>query len=348
MTEYQFARGAAKRPTAPTDKLVRLQWASGLPTTDRRLYAGWLIQVGQDDTLDVLLESAEHEAVTIKHGSGNQVQHWAFDTLSLFVVCDGVQSLADIRGTSERYGIALGWGEKDGRRESRLELQAFAQELLDIGYDEPILFSCRSTMTGDVVAALGEHFRVLDRATRAVPFYAFSVPITLGAAVMRGKSGAQKEICPPVAIIPEVITREYMADHYVSRDLAPRIEKMLDSVVPWSVQRSVAFGLAEQAQDDSTAPTYQREGQRAAAPASAAPARPREASPENSFYAVWAKTLGGNTWAHVCNYLGLRTNTPQPTDRTGWTRLGEQVQAARNRKEAATRRRQSGGSMDDL
>ena len=71
-----FRRGPARRP-APrvTDPL--LQWATGLQTKERRIYAGWLVEAGTIEALDLAMNDAGFSQVTIKHGSGNLVNHWA-------------------------------------------------------------------------------------------------------------------------------------------------------------------------------------------------------------------------------------------------------------------------------
>ena len=45
--DVQFSRGPARRPQ-PRVADPLLQWASGLPTADKRLYAGWLVEAGKD------------------------------------------------------------------------------------------------------------------------------------------------------------------------------------------------------------------------------------------------------------------------------------------------------------
>jgi hypothetical protein len=62
-----------ERRPAPQIADPLLQWASGLPTADRRLYAGWLVEAGKDEALDGAMERAGFSRITIKHGSGNLV-----------------------------------------------------------------------------------------------------------------------------------------------------------------------------------------------------------------------------------------------------------------------------------
>src|SRR6185295_640020 len=70
-----FSRGPARRPV-PRVADPLLQWSTGLQTKERRIYSGWLAEAGKLDTLDAAMEQAGFSQITIKHGSGNLVQHW--------------------------------------------------------------------------------------------------------------------------------------------------------------------------------------------------------------------------------------------------------------------------------
>jgi hypothetical protein len=102
LDDATFTRGPARRP-APAIADPLLQWASGLPTADRRIYAGWLIEYGKHEDLDTAMPAAGFSLVTIKHGSGNLVTHWAVETATVFVVADGVQSIGEMKRT--RIGL---------------------------------------------------------------------------------------------------------------------------------------------------------------------------------------------------------------------------------------------------
>src|SRR6187200_1246835 len=108
MDDVTFTRGPARRPM-PRVADPLLQWATGLQTKERRIYAGWLVEAGKIDALDEAMEQAGFSQVTIKHGNGNLVTHWAVETANLFVIADGVQSFGEMKHTTERYGIAFGW-----------------------------------------------------------------------------------------------------------------------------------------------------------------------------------------------------------------------------------------------
>ena len=129
-----FSRGPARRPQLRVADPM-LQWATGLQTDDRRLYAGWLAEVGRSESLDNAMREAGFEQVTIKHGSGNVVTHWAVETANLFVIAEGVQTIAEMQRSTERYGIAFGWRTlQGGRQQSQLRFRALLSELAEIGY----------------------------------------------------------------------------------------------------------------------------------------------------------------------------------------------------------------------
>lgn len=254
MEDVTFSRGPARRPTIRlTDPL--LQWSTGLQTQQRSIYAGWLIQTGRVEALDEAMQKAGYTTVTIRHSGGNLVTHWAVETANLFIIAEGVQSLAEMRTVSERYGIAYAWRTlPDGRPQSVLKFRAFMRELLAVGYTDPLVVSVKSTLTGDVLEALIHQYDVLDtidqlRADQGQPplnppFYACSIPLGPGQEVARG--GAQKkEIVPIVAQIPDPIDRPYLVSHYIRKAWVPLIEEMLDTTIAWSVATSTQIAMGE-------------------------------------------------------------------------------------------------------
>jgi hypothetical protein len=104
-----------------------------------------------------------------------------------------VQAIGEVKRTDERFGIAFGWRTlPDGRQQSQLR----ARVLLKVGFTAPLLLSVKSTLSGDMFAALLRQYDVLDEAVqqqtadhkpvRELPFYAFSLTLALGNEVLRG------------------------------------------------------------------------------------------------------------------------------------------------------------------
>jgi hypothetical protein len=263
MEDVTFTRGPARRPS-PRVADPLLQWATGLQTKERRIYAGWLAEAGRLEALDAAMEQAGFKQITIKHGSGNMVTHWAVETANLFVIAEGVQSIGEMSqgrnsGSSqiERYGIAFGWRTlQGGRQQSQLRFRAFLHELLVVGFAEPLLVTVKGTLTGDLITALMRQYEVLDavdafrkqggKPPHNPPFYACSIPLGPGAEVTRGSGGATKEITPIVAAIPTPITREYILAHWIKRPWVPLIEDLLDATIAWSITTSALIGLDEE------------------------------------------------------------------------------------------------------
>ncbi|MCG8349085.1 MAG: hypothetical protein MI924_15045 [Chloroflexales bacterium] len=254
MEEIRFSRGPARRPVArPGDSL--LQWSTGLQTDKRTIYAGWLVETGRSETLDEAMETAGFTTVTIRHGSGNTVMHWAVEQANLFVIAEGVQGITEMKNTPDRYGVAFGWRTlPDGRPQSALKFRALLHELLDVDYTEPLLVSVKSTLTGDLLAALMHQYDVLDAIDREraakgqpplnPPFYACSIPLGPGAEVARG-SAQKKEIVPIVAHVPDSIDRSYLVAHYIRKPWVTLIEGMLDATITWSVTASQQITMGE-------------------------------------------------------------------------------------------------------
>lgn len=249
--DVTFSRGAARRPVATiADPL--LQWASGLPTSDRRIYAGWLIEARKDEALDQAMDAAGFSPITIKHGSGNLVTHWAVETATLFVVADGVQSIGEMKRTTDRYGIAFGWRTgQGGRQQSQLRVRVLLRELLAVGYEQPLLMTVKGTLTGDLLSALMRQYDVLDENARLrkqakkepwdLPLYAFSIPLSAGAEVTRGTGGQTKELTPMVAQIPDAISKEYLKAHWIGRSWVEVVERLVEPALAWSISESAVI-----------------------------------------------------------------------------------------------------------
>lgn len=252
-----FTRGPAHRPQ-PVVCTPPLQWATGLQTKERTLYAGWLIEAGKDADLDDALSRTGFKPVVIKHGSGNLVTHWALPSVALFVACTGIQSMAEMRDEATRYGVAFGWRTlEDGRRQSVLRVRVYVQELLAVGYTEPLTLTLKSTLTGDLIGALIQHYEVLDavnpiRASMQkppidVPYYAVAIALQAGQEVARGSGGQTKEIAPMVCVSEP--SKAYILSHWCRKPWAMAIEASLDGIVAWSISESARIAAGDEPQE---------------------------------------------------------------------------------------------------
>lgn len=258
MAEPEFTR-SARRPVAVVEGPM-LQWASGLQTTDKRIYAGWLIEAGKLLDLDTCLADDGFQQVTIKHGNGNIVTHWAIETANVFIIADGVQTPAEMRRSDQRFGIAYGWRTLDtGRRQSQLKARVFLRELLLAGYTDPLTLTVKSTLTDDVLNAFMRQYDVLNavdgfrqddkKPVLNAPLYACALPLAAGAEVVRGTGANTKEIAPPIADVPSPITKEYIRANWIKRDWTARIEAIIDATIQWSIDESqrITAGAPERA-----------------------------------------------------------------------------------------------------
>jgi hypothetical protein len=273
--DIQFSRGPARRPQPPVPEPL-LQWATGLQTSERRIYAGWLVEAGKIDALDEAMEQAGFSQVTIKHGNGNLVTHWAVETANLFVIADGVQSIGEMKHTTERYGIAFGWKAVGARplgsggaapsaqrltpnaprMQSQMRFRAFLRELLEVGFTEPLLVTVKGTLTGDLIGALTRQYEVLDvvdafrkqdgKPALNPPFYACSIPLGPGQEVLRGSGSESKEITPIVADIPTHIAKEYILQHWIKRPWVQLVEGLIEQTIAWSVATSALIAAGEE------------------------------------------------------------------------------------------------------
>ncbi len=251
-----FTRPAARRPVErPREPL--LQWATGLPTADKRLYAGWFVEAGRDADLDDAMGRAGVAPVAIKHGAGNVVTHWALPVASLFVVCDGVQTMSEMRDTPERYGIAFGWRDAGGRPQSVLRCRVFVQELCAVGYVQPLLLSVKSTLTGDLLNTFVRHYAVLDsinpirkaagKPPISVPFYAVALTLGAGDEVQRGQAQS-KEITPMIEQGER--DKAYVLAHWCKREWVAQIESLVDATLIWSRSESVRIAAGDPVEEE--------------------------------------------------------------------------------------------------
>lgn len=246
-----FAYGPAHRPVqANTDPLM--QWAAGLATAARGIYTGWLIAKEQSAELDLAMTRAGYEPIDIKHTNGI-VTHWSVGEADCFVIAQDVQSMVEMRATTDRYGIAYAWRTlEDGRRQSKLAMRVLLRSLLEVGYRDPLLVTVKSTLTSDLLAALTRQYDVLDAAEQLkgqqYPYYAFSLPLAPAADfVRRGNGGQQKEIVPMVAAVPEPIDAAYLKAHWIGKQpWVRRCEELLPATLAWSIDYSERIAAGEQ------------------------------------------------------------------------------------------------------
>ncbi len=146
--------------------------------------------------------------MTIRHGSGTTLTHWAVEVANLVVLATGIQRIAEMRVTADRSGIAFNWRTlPDGQPQSLLKMRVLLRDLRAVGSVEPLLVSVQSTLMGDLLTALLRQYdglAAIDRERVAThpplllpPFSACSIPLGPGTAVARGTT--QPQAIGPIA-----------------------------------------------------------------------------------------------------------------------------------------------------
>ena len=95
-----------------------------------------------------------------------------------------------------------------------------------------------------MLASYNAHRKMAGKGEIDLPFYAFSIPLKPSEKdVTRGnKNGGQtKEVTPPVADIPSMITPKYFDQHIIKKPWTSIIEAQVDRTIEWSVQLSEKY-----------------------------------------------------------------------------------------------------------
>lgn len=247
MSESAFRGRPAQRPTMATRSEPILQWASNLQTKERQIYSGWLTEVGRDEHLDAVMKQAGYNQITIKHGNGNFVTHWAIPNACVIPIVEQVDTLGTIKAGPERHGMVLGWREtEDKKSQSFLKMFVFLVSLLEVGWETPFMLTAKSTLTDDVCGALLRHYDLIDFTEEArkkqgkppagYPFYSFALMLHPGAEVRRGSS-VQKEFTPVENAMPDPPTANWAKEMYVgsNKHYMELVEGRLPEVVQWSI-----------------------------------------------------------------------------------------------------------------
>lgn len=281
---------------------VMLQWATGLTATNRQMVAGWFIETGKDADLDDALQSIGIPRVSIKHGSGNVVTHWHLEKAELLVVAQDTEPAG--RGTVYKW--------VDGR--SKYKARVYVRALVDAGYVAPLLISFKSTLTNDIRATLRRLYELVQATgNKSIPIYAFWLPTGPGDDVAKG-TVQTKNVAPPIAILPDEMTREWLVGQYAKKthpDLIAHVEQELPAAIAWSVK--------ECGEETTTA-----------TPSDAATEEPLSFPPPNdiavaeqAFYKAHGRLLKSRTWMSVCDYMGWSYDwKPETVEDWAWA-VGE-------------------------
>lgn len=213
------------------------------------------------DAMETLCELGLAREVQVEHsdesgGKNRRVPSWQIYEPSLFVVCEGIPSKAEMeRDNCDRWGVAYGWQPGEGGR-SQLKFHCFVKELMNNGYNGLFIASFSSFCTPPAIAALKAHeyvLRFVDKLrakagdTQPVPFYAYALPIKPSVKTKTaGQGDKSREIYYPIPGIPRLTERDpeaalaYLASMAITEEQASILEYngRVEQAVEWSVRES--------------------------------------------------------------------------------------------------------------
>ncbi len=224
----------------------RASWASRLqvesgPLADA-VYKGIFLDAGLDDDLDQAAEAAGWRLGAITHRSKGRGEdditrdHWfPLQPAKLHMLIDSLPIWADgsplgkvwdyVQAGVWEYGIGARWPKptpQQTRSRSSLGMYCLFQDLIKVGYVEPISFVVTSSNTDDLIAAMIGHQHVLDVANakiiaagkgKQLRFSELALPITFGEKVTRGSGELTSQVYKIASAHPrqnEEITGEYL------------------------------------------------------------------------------------------------------------------------------------------
>jgi hypothetical protein len=247
----------------PAPEYPLLQYATGLPAQRPRLnekgqqvidedtgevvwdslyYAGFFTQHGKDKDLDDAMRKHGFQWIEISHGGGEVVRHWMLERPALFLMADGVPSIATTNG---KFGIVYQWRQKrnSSKSETVLYAQVIIRQLLP-DYDKPFVFTVKSTQTADALGAMRKQYKVLSAAhdvlrgsgsDMALPLWSYSA--IFGASKkqeQRGQGANSKTIFPMLCGIPDAVPVSYLQKHEVPVEHIEHFRECTQKAVEWA------------------------------------------------------------------------------------------------------------------
>lgn len=248
---------------------------------------GWFIdQPGEDrypddfaliEAMDLLCEQRmAAECIVVRQDketkAPRKVASWHLPQASLFIVCEGIPSRAEmLSDAKERWGVAYsGW--QDGVK-SQLSFYCYVKELFDAGYSgifhcqfsskltEPALKLLRSHQ--DYTLKFAEMLRSSGGISESLAYYAYALPVRCSTETItaRNKAGQSKELYYPVPAVPMLSARTpqreadslaYLAGVAITNEQALLLENdgRLERIIEWSVNRSQRLVAGEDISDD--------------------------------------------------------------------------------------------------
>lgn len=247
----------------PAPEYALLQYATGLPAMrpklddkgqqvidedtgevawDNLYYSGFFTACNKDKDLDDAMRKHGIPWIDIAHGGGEVVRHWAIERPVLFLIADGVPSIATTNG---KFGVVYQWRTKRNstKTETVLYAQVIIRQLLP-DYDKPFVFTVKSTQTADALIAMRKQYKVIASAHEvlrsagcdmALPLWSYSA--IFGASKKqesRGGGANSKMIFPMLCGIPDAVPVSYLQKHEVPVEHIEHFRECTEKAVAWS------------------------------------------------------------------------------------------------------------------
>ena len=243
----QYATGLpAQRPKLDAQGQHVIDEDTGEVAWDSLYYAGFFTACDKDKELDAAMQKRGMPWIEISHGSGEVVKHWMLERPALFLIADGVPSIATTNG---KFGMVYQWRTKrnSAKSETVLYAQVIIRQLLP-DYDKPFVFTVKSTQTADALGAMRKQYKVLSAAhdvlrgagcDMALPLWGYSA--IFGASKkpeQRGQGVNSKSIFPMLCGIPESVPVAYLQKHEVPVEYIEHFRECTEKAVEWAIALS--------------------------------------------------------------------------------------------------------------
>lgn len=266
-----------KEAVTPAPEYALLQYATGLPAQrpklddrghqvidedtgevawDNLYYAGFFTACGKDKELDDAMRKHGIPWIEISHGSGEVVKHWILERPVLFLMADGIPSIATTNG---KFGVVYQWRTKRNstKSETVLYAQVIIRQLLP-DYDKPFVFTVKSTQTADALVAMRKQYKVIASAhdvlrgagcDMALPLWSYSA--VFGASKKqesRGGGANSKMIFPMLCGIPDAIPVSYLQKHEVPVECIEHFRECTEKAIQWAqaLSQRITSGIESQ------------------------------------------------------------------------------------------------------
>lgn len=247
----QYATGLpAQRPKLDSDGCEMFDEDTGEQLFDNLLYSGFFSECEKDKALDAAMMTIGCPWVYIAHGNGDVKRHWAICKPTVFIVARGVPASEASRGD---LGMVYTWRQQRNSlaKRSVVYVQLMIRDLLP-HYTKPLVFTCKSTQTRDILNILRLQYKALATAREAyhkatgrdiaLPLSAYSLKIGPSSKPdRRGEGENSKTIFPMGHGVPEKIDAKYLQKHEMPLEYTDLLKEATEKSVEWATAKMAAI-----------------------------------------------------------------------------------------------------------